>query len=110
VQEQMTVTRNLSVGAGVRYEWQNLFRDNNNIAPRGSFAWAIRPRTVVRGGAGIFYERGGDGVIRDILRSRDDRLARILLLEPSYPDPFASVSIDGTRPASLIRVAGDVHM
>jgi Carboxypeptidase regulatory-like domain/TonB dependent receptor len=29
--------------------------DRNNIAPRLSFAWAIEPNTVLRGGAGIYY-------------------------------------------------------
>lgn len=29
--------------------------DRNNIAPRIGFAWSIRPTTVLRGGAGIYY-------------------------------------------------------
>ncbi len=29
--------------------------DRNNIAPRLGFAWALDPRTVVRGGAGVYY-------------------------------------------------------
>jgi len=29
--------------------------DRNNVAPRLGFAWSLEPRTVVRGGAGIYY-------------------------------------------------------
>ena len=29
--------------------------DRNNVAPRLSFAWQVKPNTVVRGGAGIYY-------------------------------------------------------
>ena len=34
--------------------------DNNNFAPRVGFAFQATPRTVVRGGAGIFYGRDED--------------------------------------------------
>jgi len=43
VQDQISVTRALSVGVGVRYDWQNIFADNNNVAPRISAAYALRP-------------------------------------------------------------------
>ncbi|MDX2269978.1 MAG: TonB-dependent receptor [Bryobacter sp.] len=33
--------------------------DNNNFAPRLGFAYRLRPGTVLRGGAGIFYNPGG---------------------------------------------------
>jgi hypothetical protein len=32
------------------YDW-----DRNNFAPRAGFAWSLLPKTVIRGGAGLFY-------------------------------------------------------
>jgi hypothetical protein len=90
VQDEISVTDRLSVTAGLRYDWQNIFTDNNNVAPRVSAAYAFDKKTAVRGGAGVFYDRAGDGPIREVLRSREERLVRVILPSPAYPDPFGS--------------------
>ncbi len=45
-----------------RYPW---IWDRNNIAPRAGFAWQALPKTVIRGGGGLFYSpleyAGGGG-------------------------------------------------
>lgn len=57
------VRANLTLSAGLRYEVQSNYGDRSNFAPRVGVAWGIdargnRPaRTVLRGGAGIFYDR-----------------------------------------------------
>lgn len=56
----------LTLSLGLRYENQNNISDNFNFAPRFSFAYspgaggAKQPKTVFRGGAGIFYDRFGE--------------------------------------------------
>ncbi|MFM8440524.1 MAG: carboxypeptidase regulatory-like domain-containing protein, partial [Acidobacteriota bacterium] len=53
----------LTLSAGLRYETQSNISDAANFAPRLSFAWspgaggAKQPKTVIRGGAGVFYDR-----------------------------------------------------
>lgn len=44
------------VGGNPTGLWQP---DKNNFAPRIGFAWNFRPRTVLRGGYGIFYQQLG---------------------------------------------------
>jgi hypothetical protein len=109
LQDQITVSDRLSITPGIRYDWQNIFSDNNNVAPRLSGAYAVNDKTAIRGGAGIFYDRAGDGAIREVLRSREERLLRVILASPSYPDPSQS----GTAAApvrSIVTLSPDIRI
>jgi Carboxypeptidase regulatory-like domain/TonB dependent receptor-like, beta-barrel len=108
VQDQISVGDRLSVTPGLRYDWQNVFVDNNNFAPRVSAAFAIDRKTAIRGGAGVFYDRAGDGAIHEVLRSREDRLQRFIVLDPPYPDPFAGGSAAST-PRSIVVLAPGIR-
>jgi len=108
VQDQMTFGERLSVTAGLRYDWQNVFVDNNNVAPRVSVAFAMNKKTAIRGGAGVFYDRAGDSAIHEVLRSRENKLQRYIILDPSYPDPFDDGSAT-SEPRSIVVLAPDLQ-
>ncbi len=63
VNDDWRLRPNLTISAGLRYEAQNNYGDGSNFAPRAGIAWGIdgkrgRPaKTVLRAGAGIFYDR-----------------------------------------------------
>lgn len=53
---------NLTFSYGIRYETQNRIGEHHDIAPRLSFAYGLgsgkgAPKTVLRGGFGLFYDR-----------------------------------------------------
>src|SRR5262244_748727 len=84
-QDQVLVRPNLSLAAGLRYDKQNFLGDKNNFSPRLSFAYAPgkQRKTVLRGGAGIFYDRTGILPIADTLRFDGQRLRQVNLVNPS---------------------------
>lgn len=108
VQDQIMVSDRFSVTPGLRYDWQNIFTDNNNFAPRLSAAWALDTRTAIRGGAGVFYDRAGDSSIHEVLRSRANLQQRYIILDPSYPDPLTGGTAAATPP-SIVALAPGIH-
>ena len=63
---------NFTLSLGLRYETQTNIHDYRDWAPRIGFAWAPgqsknnpRPKLVLRGGFGIFYDRISEDERRD---------------------------------------------
>ena len=106
VQDEFRLRDNLSFSAGLRYDWQNYFHDNNNFAPRVSFAYApgIARKTVIRGGAGFFYDRTGPGPIFDLIRYDGRRLLQYVVTNPAFPDANA------LGPTSVVRLDPSVKL
>jgi hypothetical protein len=103
VEDNIRVRPNFSVYLGVRYYWQNFFHDDpDNFAPRVSFAYAPsdKSKTVIRGGAGIFYDRTGPGPIGDLLHFNGVDLLRYILESPPHY-PVQPGDLSGT-PTSLV--------
>ncbi len=109
-QDTMRVLPSLSLTFGVRYDWQNTLDNRRDLAPRLALAFAPgkRKRTVLRAGAGIFYDNLPRSATEDALLLDGVRVREIDISYPSYPDPFLGGQITSPAP-SVMRVAPDAQ-
>ena len=94
VQDDVRLHKSLSLGFGLRYEWQSVLKDRDNFSPRISLSWALdkRGKVVLRGGAGVFYVWLNSRDYATILSRGSDQPGETIIINPSFPDPFASLS------------------
>ena len=107
VQDEYRVRPSLNIAVGLRYDWQNYFGDHNNFTPRFGFAYAPGKarKTVLRGGAGFFYDRSGPQPISDFLRFDGQTLRRFVIANPGFPNPLANGQSLAAQPGSVVRLA-----
>ncbi|HEY0408289.1 MAG TPA: carboxypeptidase regulatory-like domain-containing protein [Pyrinomonadaceae bacterium] len=70
IQDDWRLRPNLTISAGLRYDWQTDIGSALNFAPRLAFAWspggggqARQQTTVIRGGLGIFYNTFNENLL-----------------------------------------------
>ena len=89
---------NVSLTMGLRLEGQNHIRDHFDIAPRLGFAWGIggggkAPRTVLRAGAGIFYDRFDENNILQAFRLNGITQQQYVVNSPDFfPDAIPPIN------------------
>jgi hypothetical protein len=107
---------NLSFTYGLRYESQNHIRDRGNLAPRLGLAWGLgsngkgAPKTVLRAGFGMFYDRFGYNLIEEAERLDGIREASTVVTSPQFflsniPSSFPQSSTSPT----IYRVAPELR-
>lgn len=66
VQDDWKLRSNLTLNLGVRWDYDSEFETKTNFSPRLGVAWAVTPKTVIRGHFGIFYDQFRLGLARDV--------------------------------------------
>jgi hypothetical protein len=93
ITDDWRISPQLTLGFGLRYENQTNISDNLNFAPRFSFAYspgaggARQPKTVFRGGIGIFYDRFGENLTLQAERFNGTNQLN-LIVSANDPDPI----------------------
>src|SRR5207245_6958116 len=72
------------------------------FAPGGS------GRTVIRAGAGLFYDRSGPGPIQDLLKYDGTHLLRYVVTDPGYPSAFSRQGSTAIEPPGIVTFAPDI--
>jgi hypothetical protein len=106
-EDDWKIRPNMTISYGLRFETQNGINDNGDWSPRVSFAWGVgakkntQPKTVIRTGFGIFYDRFGQAQILQAERFNGVNEKQFVITNPSYPNlpsvvglPFTTYGIN----------------
>src|ERR1700704_3246568 len=89
-QDDWRVKPNITVSYGLRYESQNNIGDHADLAPRIGVAWGLdgsgkkSPRTVLRAGFGIFYDRFGYDLVLQQQRLNNITQKQFVVANPQF--------------------------
>ena len=114
-QDDWKVRPNLTLNLGLRYENQSNISNNFNIAPRVGFAWSPfggpQPKTVIRGGLGIFYDRVGENLTLTANRFNGENQLQFIVLNPNFFPLIPSLDqLEAFKvPVSIYRLADDIR-
>lgn len=112
VQDDFRLRPNITVSAGLRFESQNGIQDHADIAPRLGIAWGIgqrktaSPKTVLRAGYGIFYDRFGQDLILQAQRLNGVTTQQHIFTNRSSGDALAALTYFINPPTSNESIAG----
>jgi hypothetical protein len=115
VEDDWRVRPNITLSYGLRFESQENIGNHADWAPRLGFAWGIGggktgPKTVLRAGFGIFYDRFG---VSDVLQTDRFNLQNVAQFTVTNPTFFASTPVqvipDTTTFATKYQTAGGFH-
>ncbi len=115
IQDDWKVRPNLTLSAGLRFETQNQIHDHADWAPRLGFAWGIGgggknpPKTVLRGGFGIFYDRFTNTYVLNTDRFNGVTEQQFVVPTPMYtPNPTAPAS-GSSAPTAIYQISPTLH-
>jgi hypothetical protein len=105
IQDEYRFRPDLSFSLGLRYNWQNHLIDYKQFAPRLAFAYSPdkKRKTVIRGGAGVFYDRTGANPEGDLLLNNGVILRNYLLRYPTFPNPFSGGGSLSDHPPDMVQ-------
>ncbi|MFI5106054.1 MAG: carboxypeptidase regulatory-like domain-containing protein, partial [Terriglobales bacterium] len=109
LEDDWKVRPNMTLSYGLRFETQNGIQDHGDWAPRVGFAWGLggkknaAPKTVIRTGFGMFYDRFAQNLIMQAERLNGVNQKQFIIQNPSYPNP-PSLSTLAATPGTIYAI------
>jgi outer membrane receptor protein involved in Fe transport len=110
-QDNWRIHPRLTLNLGLRYDYQSITDDHNNFAPRLGFAYDLGGdgQTIIRGGAGLFYDQyymyitrrflleGVDAKIRTYRFTYDANGKPVTAGAPAFPNSLTTLPATATE-------------
>ena len=103
VQDDLRISKGLTLSPGVRYSTQNIARYPADWEPRFGLTWAPTPggKTTFRASAGIFHWFLFTNTYEQTLRIDGVRQRELIIQNPSFPDPGSNGVVPATNKYQL---------
>jgi hypothetical protein len=112
IQDDWRVRPNITLSGGLRFESQTDIPDHADWAPRVALAWGLArgkntPKTVLRAGWGIFYDRFQDEYLIQAQHLNGTLQTSYVVYSPSFYNPTAPVTSlpSGSALATVYKIA-----
>jgi hypothetical protein len=97
-QDDWRIRPNMTLSYGLRFETQNDIHDHGDLAPRFGFAWGLgggkkaAPKTVLRAGFGMFYDRFASGLVLQADRLNANGFGQRQYIVPDPPQFYPNLT------------------
>lgn len=115
LEDDWRVRPNLTLSGGLRLETQNDIHDHADWAPRAGLAWGLAhgsntPKTVIRAGWGLFYDRFEDQYLIQAEHLNGIAQTSYLIYSPDFFNPNAPVTnlTSSAQIPTIYRVSPDL--
>ncbi len=118
IQDDWRWKPNVTISSGLRFETQNHISNHADFAPRFGLAWGIghgksqTPKTVLRAGWGIFYDRFTNNLVLQAERQNGITQQEYIVTDPAfYPNipPVSTLQSAQTGVPTIYRIASNLH-
>ena len=115
-EDEWRVRPNLSLTYGLRFESQNNIHDHADFAPRLGFAWGLgggsgrgAPKTVLRAGFGVFYDRFGYNLVEQAERLNGITQLSAVVRDPDFYDTIPPFDQLPSAVPTIYRISSDLR-
>jgi hypothetical protein len=117
IQDDWKVRPTFTLSGGLRFETQNAIHDHADWAPRLGFAWGIggggksAPKTVLRGGFGLFYDRFAQDLVLNADRLNGLTQQQYIVPFPAdcFPNALSCLTSETQTTSSIYQISPHLH-